>query len=353
MSDYDWTVNGTDDMVLRQFTELNILGTDTVTTASPCRGMFIYVQGDCTIAGHLHMDGKGAAGNPANAGGSDSNVVNASGIQLGMKVSGGSDESFTNDGTRFNGCGTAVRAAVANQYDLSASFAGTIFGINRTGAAGGIAVAGVAYDPGNQTVGSAGAVSDFNATTGGGGTGGWVEQNSGANGGAGTCFSGGSGSSGGIGISALAEAGDAYGGAGGTCASFSARHGAGGGGGDPEGSLVTGSSAFVQSGTDPGNGGGVIWLVVGGDLTISGTISADGGPGMSIAGNVSPLRGVGGGGTGGGSIIILYAGTLSNSGTVRAAAGSGGGCSGGGDSNTNGAAGGAGTTQIVQVSAAS
>ncbi len=85
----------------------------------------------------------------------------------------------------------------------------------------------------------------------------------------------------------------------------------------------------VGSGAD---GGGTIILIVGGDLTITGTISANGG--TATSGNAYYCAG--GGGPGGGNILILYAGTLSNSGTVTATKGVAGGPRTGGAGGTGG-----------------
>ena len=80
-------------------------------------------------------------------------------------------------------------------------------------------------------------------------------------------------------------------------------------------------------------------MVVGGDLTITGSITCNGG---NATAGVGGGYTAGGGGPGGGNILILYAGTLSNSGTVTASAGSNAGPSAGGT-------GGAGGVHIAQV----
>ena len=46
------------DMVVKQYTSMTIDAGDTVTVDAPCRGLFILVQGDCTINGTLSMLGK-------------------------------------------------------------------------------------------------------------------------------------------------------------------------------------------------------------------------------------------------------------------------------------------------------
>ena len=122
------------DMVVKQYSSLTISAGHTMTVDQPCRGLFIYVNGNCTINGTLSMAGKGPFANPTSSGGSDSNAVGSDGLRLGMFTSGGSS-SLTNDGTEFNGAGTAVRTAIANQTNLSSN--GTIFAMSRLGGAGG------------------------------------------------------------------------------------------------------------------------------------------------------------------------------------------------------------------------
>jgi len=93
-------------------------------------------------------------------------------------------------------------------------------------------------------------------------------------------------------------------------------HGGPGGGAGASGwiSLVT-----EKYGAGGGGGGGVVHLVVGGDLTITGTISANGGAG----GDTTTLGGGGGGGAGG-LIWLQVGGKLTQKGTVRALGGRGG-----------------------------
>lgn len=93
-------------------------------------------------------------------------------------------------------------------------------------------------------------------------------------------------------------------------------HGGPGGGAGASGwiSLVT-----EKYGAAGGGGGGVVHLVVGGDLTITGTISANGGAG----GDTTTLGGGGGGGAGG-LIWLQVGGKLTQKGTVRALGGRGG-----------------------------
>jgi hypothetical protein len=43
------------DMVVKQYTSVTINNGDTVTTDQPCRGMFIFCQGNMTVNGTLSM----------------------------------------------------------------------------------------------------------------------------------------------------------------------------------------------------------------------------------------------------------------------------------------------------------
>jgi hypothetical protein len=338
------------DMFVAQYTSLTISSGDTMTVDQPCRGLFVFVKGDCTIDGTLSMSNKGGNSNPTSSGGSDSNAVPTNGIQLGLFTDGGSD-SFTNDGTGFDGCGTAIRSALANQDDLSSD--GTVLTISKTGASGGASYTSsstedfLAYTGNNGSDGTTGGVT---LSTGGGGAGGTCRggSNPGQNaisggGGTGGAFSGGAGGGGGAthnwAGTRTGGTGGNYGGAGGA-ASVAGHPDMGGGAGNPGGSGASGG------GTGASGSGGILWLLVKGDLTIggSGSIEADGTDGGTGSGN----PGVGGGGTGGGCVFVAYAGTLSNSGTITAARGdrgSGGVYTG---SGSNGGAGGVHTIQVLE-----
>ena len=159
------------DMVIKEYTSMTINSGDTVTVDQPCRGMFIYVQGDCTIDGTLSMYARGGKSDPTASGGSDSNTVGANGLRLGMVTSGGSS-SLTNDGTEFNGSGTGVRTAIANQPNISSN--GTIFAISKDGANGGAAAnwgPTAAWGGEGGLAGSNGTTGAIEISTGGGGSG--------------------------------------------------------------------------------------------------------------------------------------------------------------------------------------
>ena len=98
---------------------------------------------------------------------------------------------------------------------------------------------------------------------------------------------------------------------------WSATYGSSGGAGNPAGADVGDN---VTS-TTQSICGGILWLVVKGDLTINvgGIITAAGGN----TGNVgsSGQQGSTGGGSGGGVLMLLHGGTYTNNGTVSAAGG--------------------------------
>ncbi len=332
--------NGTydGDMVLAQFDTLTIDSGIWLTTDQPSRGLFIYVKHDAVINGVISMTARGAYANPTVSGASDSNPVSTSGIQYAALTETGS-QSFLMDGSSFNGCGQLVRTAVANQGEIDGS--GTIFTIARMGAAGGPASSSGGDAPGqNGSNGSTG-------LSGGGGSGGVRNGTSGA-GSQGTCFSGGTGG-GAQHYGSGSDDGAAYGGPGGYGEdNYGNCEKCGGGAGNPgrNGGECTAKGNDPQSKGSDGTGG-LIFLVVGGNLTInaSGGIQSNGRQG----GWYTDSAYAGGGGTGGGNIVILHAGTLTNNGSVQANGGAGGNGQWGTD-NTSGGAGGNGSVQISEIS---
>jgi hypothetical protein len=304
------TSTGVDDtgLVIRNYASLTIDTGITVTAANRAQAMLLYVSGDCTINGHLHMDKKGAVGTP------EDDLVLVRHLESSL---------FPAE--------TGMRA----------------FTIPAVGAAGGLgATSGTVSNGGNGMNGTSGQTGGGGG--GAGGAGGGSAVGAGGSGSAGSAFCGGSGGgaggySGGAGIPG--GSGGSNGGAGGNAGSYSSVNGAAaaGGAGNPVGTGNAGSGASVVAPT--GGGGGTLILIVGGDLTIGSTalVSADGGDGGSAIG--SSDRALGGGGAGGGSIIVLYAGTLSNSGVIRAQGGAAGSATGSGLTNNPGGAGGNGSVQ--------
>ena len=319
------------DMVIKQYSSLTINSGHTITTDQPCRGMFIYVSGNCSIAGTLTMTERGGDANPTTAtDSSDGNVVNANGIQMGIFPASGGSSSHTNALTSFDGYGTAVRTAFNNQPDPVLN--GSIFTITRTGGAA-IRTTG----SGNQSgaTGTAGTLSGVSMGAGSGGAGGHgsITGGNGPYSGAGGGFGGGSGAAGlrNTGSATGLVADQVYGNAGETANGIWA---ASGGVGNPGGSGAAGG----QAGTD--GTGGIIILIVGGTLTITGTVSANGNGNDTLTTNAAI-----GGSAGGGCVMLLHKGTLSNSGTVQAL----GGVVSTGSAFGDGGAGGVGGSQIIQI----
>lgn len=77
--------------------------------------------------------------------------------------------------------------------------------------------------------------------------------------------------------------------------------------------------ATLYSGATGGGGGGALHIIAGGNITITGIVSANGGAG----GDGTGLSGGGGGGAGG-SIWLQSGGQITNNGTIRALGGAGG-----------------------------
>ena len=315
------------DMVVANFTNLTVDASVTLTTKETCRGLLCYVKGDCTINGALSMSARGGYSNPTTSGGSDSAVVNASGIQLGLVVDGASE---TLAAATFAGCGDAAVAAVANQDALDSN--GTIFAISKAGGAGASSYTlGASYNQRGNS-GTAGATGANTISTGGGGSGGAFSATAGS-GGAGGAFSGGPGSG-----AAMQQGGSAT-------SPGASPYGAAGGSGAGNWGTAKGAGNPSNSGANYDGVGGIIWLLVDGDLTIgaSGSIEADGSGGAP--GGTNP--GCGAAGSGAGAIFALYAGTLTNNGSIHSTFGHGGG--NGGGSVTDGGHGGEGGVQTAQI----
>lgn len=294
------------DMVVRQYSSLTINSGNVLTTDQPCRGLLIYVQGNCVINGTLSMTARGPAANPTVAGASDVGVVDSAGLRFPFRTATGSN-TLAAASSLLSGCGNAARALIAQHASLAGN--GTVVGVDRQGANGGNAVSG------SNTTGNDGS-SGVNKT-GGGGSGGAHDGGASGAGSYGSCWGGGSG--GGGTRASSADPAQPWGGAGGFGRDTGGYGRASGGAGNPGGGHTVTSNGD-GNGTNGGNGtGGLIVLIVGGNLTIGsgGLIEADG-----VAGGPSP-SGLGsqeghGGSSGGGRIIIAHRGTYTNNGTVRA-----------------------------------
>lgn len=345
-------------MVVKHFTTLTISAGNVLTTDQPCRGLLIYVQGDCTINGTLSMTARGPSANPTVAGASDGNAVDSNGLRFPFKKT-GSTSTLSSAATLLNGCGTAARTAIANHRTLSGN--GIIATIPRVGATGPADIpSGGGYAVTNGNSGSGG-------QTGSGGSGarstGGMYAGAGG-GGTGSCFAGGAGGGGSahagssVGASPSGRGSD-YGGAGGYATAYTGSsngngHTAGGGAGNPGGigsgqtgldSRAIGNATDIPGVTGSTGCGGLIVLIVGGNLVVNGSIVANGSNGGPKGNRTED--GSGGGGSGGGSILIAYRGTFTNNGTIQANGGAGGTIPQG--SGQVGGTGGNGSVQTIQI----
>ncbi len=323
------------DYVLKQYTSLTINSGVTLTTDQPCKGLFIYVQGNCTINGTLSMRSRGAASNP-------DSVLGANGIRYAVRTAVGHSASLAT--SEFTGCGSAIIAAVANQ---PGNLGRRIIQIPKRVSNAGSSVSGGINTNIAGTTGGAGSNSGTDTliiSPGGGGAGGvYSDGNScGGNssgiisgrGGNATAFSGGTGGGGkmsGTGVGgSVATQGDDNGGEGGEGGNghCGGTHTTGGGVGNPGGWDQFGSSSqggYTQTHQRANSGtGGVIWLIVGGTLTINGTVDVRGTDNT----NYSSTRSNGGtygagGGSAGGAAILMYREGYSLAGNVFTNGGSG------------------------------
>lgn len=291
------------DMLVRQYSSLSINTGNTLTTNQPCRGLMIYVQGNCTIDGILSMTGRGAYADPTISGGSDGNAVSANGLQMPFITSSDS-ETLSASASLFNGAGTAAKNLIAQHKNISGN--GKIVTFVRQGANGGpgggsgsgwkVGGNGVNGSTG-QTGGGAGGAGSYGDNSGFGGSGG--------SGSYGSCFSGGSGGGDGQYNSQYGGDAQAWGGRGGNAAATN-NYGNAGGVGNPAGSSAGGGNAFPQNASGTG---GLIILVVGGDITFGGNgrVHAQG-----VTSNPSNGEFWRGGSSGGGNILIACRGSIIN-----------------------------------------
>ena len=280
------------DPVVKNFQNLTINSGVLFSPLRACRGMIIYCTGNLTVNGTLSMTGKGGG------------VITKIAAPIGNASSTDSRYDLVDATLYFNN----FSSSVAGGYGIpthwnwapsgSAWFSNYKIRIPLSGSVGG--GAGGPSPAGTGTVGSAGI---FCCGGGGGGGSGGPGGGVGGAGGRGTIFAGGGGGGGAQGVPTVSgtDATLEAGGAGGS--------GSGGGGaGNPVGSGATAGGIGV---------GGLLILIVRGNVTINGTISNNGATGGG------PGAG-GGGGSGGGRIMIIYGGTYINGGTVVANGGAGG-----------------------------
>jgi hypothetical protein len=312
------------DTIVKNYQDLTINGGILFSPLRACRGMIIYCTGNLTINGTISMTGKGGG------------VGNKIASPIGIASSTDSRYDLVDATLYFNNLSSSAAGGrgIPTHWNWapsgSAWFSNFKIRVPLSGSvAGGVAGSGA---------GGAGIFS-----CGGGGAGGnspyspgWI----GGNGGRGTIFSGGGGGSGGgdgggfpTSTTVFEVGATAYG-------------GAGGGAGSPLG-VYTPSWAPTVAGTAGGDGvGGLLLLIVRGNITINGTVSNNGRNGGNGGLTNNAVQCGGGGGSGGGRTIIIYGGTYTNAGSVVVNGGSGGSGYGAGGS---GGSGGAGSTTVKKV----
>ena len=304
------------EIVVKQYKSCSINLGVTVTTSNPCRGLVIFCTGDLTVDGTLTMTAKGGGvGNNIN----EFNYLNVQDTSLSFNTS--SNGGLGVQSWNFSPSGSVWFPKYRQTIPLRNPVVG--------GGASSNGIAGV-----------------FSCGGGGGGvTGGWScptgtpSPGIGGTGGSGSLFSGGGGGGGGGGAycstgNAGSNAFNEIGGNGsGAVTTIQGAGGGGGGAGNPAGTGGSGQ-AGIGSAT-PGSAGtfgtgGLLIIIVRGNVSITGTVSSNGSNG-GAGGSGNAVAGGSGGSSGGGRIIIIYGGTYSNTGTVQA--------NGGGSPGTNGGAG--------------
>ena len=294
------------EIVVKQYRNCSINSGVTLTTSNPCRGLVIFCTGNLTIDGTLTMTAKGGGvGNKS----TEFNYGNITDTSLSFNTSsnGGSGVQSWN----FSPSGSVwypryrqnvpIRNPVTAPSSPSSPGAAGVFSCGAGGSGGG----GSSNCPTAPAVGGPGGLGGSGslfAGGGGGGGGGGAYCSFTPSGGSAFYEIGGNGSSG-----QGSGAGGGGGGAGNTAGS-----GGGAGGPNPFGS----PGGAGSTGT-----GGLIVVIVRGNVSVTGTISSNGSSGGPGGGGGLP--GGSGGGSGGGRIIIIYGGTYSNTGTVQANGGSG------------------------------
>ena len=254
--------NASKDMVVANYTSINLNAASSFSVSTPCKGMLIYCQGDLIVSGSISMAGNSYVG----TGSTDATLFRITQT--------GSAQSAANIAIM----GTSASVSETNQV-YSWYNNGITYTIQNSGSAGGLNgnSSGVPF----SRRGLAG-TNNSNGCGGGGG---------------GSFYS----------VEYVPDYSTP-----GTSGSYSG----GGKGGTADGDTASGPAG--------GNGGGNIILVVKGNVIISstGTITAKGDNGVN--GTDLGIRYGGSGGGGGGTICILYGGTYINSGSVTANGGTGG-----------------------------
>jgi hypothetical protein len=308
-SSFSSSYNG--DFLIKQFTDFTVQSGVTCSVINPCRGLIIFCTGNCTISGLLTMTAKGGG------------IATATNPFWSASVATLNASLYVNTGsvTPWNWAKTG--SLWLNYYKTEIPLQSLVSG----GLQRQYPLTGSAGQAGIGTGGGGGAGGNHNFST--------PPTQSGAYGGSGSLFCGGGGGAGAYANTLYSSSAYANFEIGGNSISL-----AGGGAGNPAGDSIT----FPSFGFNSKFGvGGLLILVVKGDLTLTGKISSEGSNGGSSSFNF----GAGGGGSGGGRIILLYGGTYTNLGTTTAAGGIGGTVSG--INATPGGNGGAGAITVLKV----
>ncbi len=293
------------DTIVKNYQDLTINSGILFNPLRPCRGMVIYCTGNLTVNGTISMTGKGGG------------VVTKIASPIGIASSTDSRYDLVDATLYFNNLSSSAAGGrgIPTHWNWapsgSAWFSNFKIRVPLSGSVGGGAGGTSPY--GGGSVGSAGI---FCCGAGGGGGAGQEQYgsfSSGATGGRGTIFAGGGGGGGGTG---------GFSGGGTGIAGQLERGGAGGG---PTANGYGGGGAGTAA-ASPGNGslgsGGLLILIVRGNIIINGTVSSNGSSGGT--GNAIGRQAGGGGGSGGGRIVIIHGGTYTNAGSVVTNGGAGG-----------------------------
>ena len=307
------------DTIVKNYQDLTIDSGILFSPLRACRGMVIYCTGNLTVNGTISMTGKGGA------------VGNKIAAPIGFASSTDSRYDLVDATLYFNNLSSSASGGRGIPTHMNWAPSGSAWFSNfkvRVPLSGSVAGGAAGAWQGNGAAGTAGI---FCCGSGGGGGGGgyYSQPATGGAGGRGTIFTGGSGGGGG---------GWAY---------------ATGGTGTYEVSAPAAGSGGTGAGGVGGNlsgVGGLLILIVRGNITINGTLSSNGATGGTGAspgeGPGSNYQSGGGGGSGGGRIMIIYGGTYTNAGSVVANGGSG---AGGNLGSYVGGTGGAGAITVKKV----
>lgn len=306
--------------IIKRYTSVTIRKGHFITVDKRCRGLIIYSQGDVTIDGGINMDGKAALVDPTTV----QPVMLALNVKDLYNIQGQNSNDFLIIGPGgAGGNGGDGGPALVNSLEAPVARGGRgaqggWFGGSRGGGgAGGSAISDNANGGGSSiAAGGAGGDASFTSTHTGG-LGAEAAPNQAVYGGGGAAGSGGGGAAAlHYTISSSERANGSKGG--------SSVNGGGAGGGAGDNNPSTPSPTPGADGT--GEGGGLVLIVTGGNLTINpgATITARGGNGGAGGSSQGGSGGGGGGGAGGGIVGLVYKGTYSNSGTINVNGGNGG-----------------------------